>query len=806
VEITPEVDKILSNTSADPTQYFLVENRQTDGSWLFDKFLTAPTGPGVGALIWQVDEVVINNNLATNTVNSNPSFRGLYVKEADGIDDLSAAFSGATANDLAKFFGLREDYFFQPLDIFDRTNPSPTVNSSPIVDNTVTDHPVDFGLQVTMLQFTLNADKSIDYLLNLSGVGGGGPGRAWTTFNVTSTQPPKFPAPMRSNDILSIAFDSGNNVWMGSKDQGIFRFLGTSFEFLTAIQGLPSGSGTPVAPIQEMAFEPATGSMWVGTDQGLFKMRDSGSGFRVQTSFTTASAPPRTLPGSNLVQAIAVRNGTDIKYAGTPVGLSRIVDGLTDAEADDFVSVILTGDVRAIAIDDNGNTLVQDDIVWVGFADGTLFRSLLASEGGPADGDPVVPGDFKSFTLAGSPEITSLSVDKLGRLWIGTETRGVQVFDLGETLTPAQPNLRDPFDFDNNGNTVTEAYLDTVRGLASNNVTGIAFQVTVDPDAVVWMSHLRDLNTVEGGVSRFNGNATNDNATIVDERVTVFRPEAGVLPEDQTNGPASTWVSSAAADSAGNVWFGTTEQDPQGVSRFGNAGVLSLDSSNYVNVTAVATVTLQDEGLNTVPTLPDLAFVRVTSTSDTTGFFMVLTETGPDTGVFSGQFGFTNGASDGDTTPPLIRVNNGDAVTVTYVDFNPPGIRTAAATWKKVFPFEDSLLIEGGECFIATAAYGSSMTPEVRTFRLFRDRFLLGSVYGKGLIALYYRLSPPLAAAIAENPPLRGMARVALVPPLLLADLALKTSGREWVAILSLLGCLSALCLIPARRKGKSAR
>jgi hypothetical protein len=234
--------------------------------------------------------------------------------------------------------------------------------------------------------------------------------------------------------------------------------------------------------------------------------------------------------------------------------------------------------------------------------------------------------------------------------------------------------------------------------------------------------------------------------------------------------------------------------------------VLSLDSSNYVNVTAIATVTLQDEGLNTVPTLPDLAFVRVTSTSDTTGFFMVLTETGPDTGVFSGQFGFTNGASDGDTTPPLIRVNNGDAVTVTYVDFNPPGIRTAAATWKKVFPFEDSLLIEGGECFIATAAYGSSMTPEVRTFRLFRDRFLLGSVYGKGLIALYYRLSPPLAAAIAENPPLRGMARVALVPPLLLADLALKTSGREWVAILSLLGCLSALCLIPARRKGKSAR
>jgi hypothetical protein len=363
----------------------------------------------------------------------------------------------------------------------------------------------------------------------------------------------------------------------------------------------------------------------------------------VQTSFTTASPSPRTLPVSNDVQAIAVRSGTDIKYAGTPVGLSRIIDGLTDAEPDDFVSIILTGDVRAIAIDDNGNTLVQDDIVWVGFADGTLFRSLLASEGGPADGDPLVPGDFKSYSLAGSPVITSLSVDKLGRLWIGTETRGVQVFDLGETLTPAQPNLRDPFDFNNDGDTVPQEYLDTGRGLTSNNVTGIAFQATVDPDAVAWMSHLRDLNIVPGGVSRFDANAANDNVTIVDERVTVFRPEAGVLPEDQTNGPASTWVNTAAADSAGNVWFGTTEQDPQGVSRFGNAGVISLDSSNYVNVSVIATVTLQDDGLNTVPTLSDLAIVRVTSTSDGTGFFMILAETGPDTGVFSGQFGFTNG-------------------------------------------------------------------------------------------------------------------------------------------------------------------
>ena len=32
--------------------------------------------------------------------------------------------------------------------------------------------------------------------------------------------------------------------------------------------------------------------------------------------------------------------------------------------------------------------------------------------------------------------------------------------------------------------------------------------------------------------------------------------------------------------------------------------------------------------------------------------------TGLDTGVFGGQFGFTNAASDGGAAPPLIRVSN----------------------------------------------------------------------------------------------------------------------------------------------------
>lgn len=794
VELFPKIDKVYSNTAADPGQFFLVENREpssTFGSFLFDRFL-----PGAGILVWQIDDNVVQANLATNTVNSDNVYRGVYVKEADGIADTGLPITGPTANDRARFFGQSLDYFSLPGQVFNRTSPSAEVNSSPVIDNVF--HPFDFGEQVEMLLFNKTAGNSVDYVVNIAGAGGGA--ASWKTFNMNSTQPPKFPARMLGNDILSIDFDSGNNVWMGSADQGIFRFLGTEFEFLATVRGLPSGSGTPVAPVQAMAFESSTGSMWVGTDQGLYKMRDAGSGFRVQSSFTIFSQVPRTIP-NNDIRAIAVRKGTDIKYVGSPAGLVRIVDGLTDAEADDFAGLVFSGNVTSIAVDDNGNADISDDVVWVGTAAGTLYRSLLSSEGGPANSDPTLPVHFTTYTLAGSPRITSLGLDKKGRLWIGTETRGVQIFDLGETLVPPQANLRDPFDFDIDGDTVSQAYLDNTRGLASNNVTGVAFQATTDPEPVAWISHVRDLNNADGGASRFQANGSNDNVTVPDERVTVFRPEDGVLPENQVNGPSSKWLSSAAGDSSGNLWFGTTVSDPQGVSRFGNAGVISLDKSNYVNVTAFATVTLLDDGLNTDSGVADLAIARVTSATDSTGFFMVLAETGPDTGVFQGIFGFTDGASDGTSSPPVIAVANGALVTVSYADSDPPGLRTATATWKRVFPFKDSLLIENGACFIATAAYGSILAPEVRTLRAFRDRHLLTNGPGKAFVALYYRYSPPLAGFIADRPVLRAAARFVLCPVSMAARFAVRMGWGEAVAAAAALWIPAILCWAPHRRK-----
>jgi hypothetical protein len=70
----------------------------------------------------------------------------------------------------------------------------------------------------------------------------------------------------------------------------------------------------------------------------------------------------------------------------------------------------------------------------------------------------------------------------------------------------------------------------------------------------------------------------------------------------------------------------------------------------------------------------------------------------------------------------------------------------------------------GGGCFIATAAYGSPLHPHVQALREFRDGVLLGYAPGRAFVAWYARVSPPLAALIAEHPSLRAPVRWALAP------------------------------------------
>jgi hypothetical protein len=109
---------------------------------------------------------------------------------------------------------------------------------------------------------------------------------------------------------------------------------------------------------------------------------------------------------------------------------------------------------------------------------------------------------------------------------------------------------------------------------------------------------------------------------------------------------------------------------------------------------------------------------------------------------------------------------------VTPISLTPPPPQAAARPEENQGPEKKGLK---KYCFIATAAYGSPLAPEVLLLQNFRDRYLAGRALGEPFIHTYYRLSPPLARQISNHKALKLLTRSLLTPIILLIK---KSSGK----------------------------
>ncbi len=70
----------------------------------------------------------------------------------------------------------------------------------------------------------------------------------------------------------------------------------------------------------------------------------------------------------------------------------------------------------------------------------------------------------------------------------------------------------------------------------------------------------------------------------------------------------------------------------------------------------------------------------------------------------------------------------------------------------------------GSDCFIATAAFGSALSEEVRVLSLIRDDYMGKNAAGRFAVRGYYALSPPLSRFVSRYSPAAAIVRMHLCP------------------------------------------
>ena len=95
---------------------------------------------------------------------------------------------------------------------------------------------------------------------------------------------------------------------------------------------------------------------------------------------------------------------------------------------------------------------------------------------------------------------------------------------------------------------------------------------------------------------------------------------------------------------------------------------------------------------------------------------------------------------------------------------------------------------EGGGCLIATAAYGSEMSPQVQLLREIRDNQLMNTEAGSAFMStfnnVYYSFSPTIADMQRDSPILKEIVKVGLTP--MLSSLSLMENANSESEILGL--------------------
>src|SRR5215471_8552857 len=204
---------------------------------------------------------------------------------------------------------------------------------------------------------------------------------------------------LASNAVYSIASDSRGFLWFATAE-GLSRFDGYGFANQTERTGLPHGR------IRKILIG-RHGNYWLATDGGLIRFRPDLPQSSRDRMIVIHPSSKRESP--NIWTLLEDRAGT--LWCGTDDGLYAIEDTASPAPHPTKIPI---GQTRAAGNDVHVRGLTEDleGAVWIGVTDGTLYRRLR---------DRRIE-QYPPTEAGRGAAIYCVHADRTGRIWVGRES------------------------------------------------------------------------------------------------------------------------------------------------------------------------------------------------------------------------------------------------------------------------------------------------------------------------------------------------------------------------------------------------